>query len=241
MTLRTLHFGMAFLLLAAGLSGCGGGSEPLPVSQISTSFFPVRDAFRALVAAGMTKTFKVSGNCSGTVTDTRAPVSTATTATTFDNKEAWPAVRTLTFSYTNCTPASSTTIETHYVNRAYESLGFNSVGVNYGVNAAMDIPVWVNVGDTDIWGTVNLYTDSTKTVPNGKLVGTYVIEKDTPTTAIVKLMWISYNAAGAVTATEHDRYRIAEKQGLVTPPVALVSVDIFDAGNHLVSTYNDPK
>jgi len=62
----------------------------------------------------------------------------------------------------------------------------------------------------------------------------YVVEADTATTAIVNLIGKIYTAAGTLSATEQDRYRIAATGALVP-----VSADIlYSTGTHLVFTYN---
>lgn len=227
----------SFLLV--GLSGCsgggggGGGSAPAgPVT--STLSFPLQGAYKTLVANGLTKTFTVSGTCSGTGSKTSAP---ATTAATFEGVAGFSVVGTLTMSLSNCTPASTAQTYTGYFDSNYVPLGMNSVGVNYGVYLIPPtIPTSVTVGGTAIYGTETLYTDSTKATGNGRIDQSYVIEADTSTTAIVNMIAKIYNAAGTLTATEQDRFRIAAT-GALTP----ISADIQYANGsttHFVLTYN---
>lgn len=221
--------------LLIGCSGGGGGGAAAPAGPVtSTLSFPLQSAYKTLLANGLTKTFTVSGTCSGTGSKTSAP---ATTAATFEGVAGFSAVQSFTLSYTNCTPASSATTFTSYYDSNYVPLGFNSVGVNYGVwLTPPTIPPSVAVGGTAIVGTETLYTDSTKATGNGRIDQSYVIEADTSTTAIANLIAKIYNAAGTLTATEQDRFRIAAT-GALTP----VSVDIQYANGsttHLVWTYN---
>lgn len=225
----------SFLLV--GLSGCsgggGGGSAPAgPVT--STLSFPLQSAYKTLVANGLTKTFTVSGTCSGTGSKTSAP---ATTAATFEGVAGFSAVGTLTMSLSNCTPASTAQTYTGYFDSNYVPLGMNSVGVNYGVYLTPPtIPTSVTVGGTAIYGTETLYTDSTKATGNGRVDGSYVIEAETSTTAIVNLIGKIYNAAGTLIVTEQDRFRIAAT-GALTP----ISSDLQYANGsttHFVLTYN---
>lgn len=119
----------------------------------------------------------------------------------------------------------------------YVPLGFNSVGVNYGVYLTPPtIPASVTVGLTGIIGTITLYTDSTKAVGNGRQDISYIIEADTSTTAIVNLISKLYNAGSTLIATEQDRFRIAATGALVP-----ISADIQYANGsttHLLLTYN---
>jgi len=144
---------------------------------------------------------------------------------------------TITGSFTNCTPASFAQSGTSYYDTNYVPLGHNSVGVSYGVYlTAPTIPTTVKVGDTGTIGTRTKYTDSTKVTPSGMSVMSYIVEADTTSSAIVNLIDKSYNAAGTLTSTEQDRYRITAANTL-TP----VSVDIQYANGstaHLVWTFN---
>jgi hypothetical protein len=270
---HTLHFGLSVLLLT-GLVGCGGGGDtlPIPVPQVSTDVFWPRDAYRLLVKNGMSKTFTVSGGtCSGTGTDVRAPASITGASTPLDGWTTWPVVRTFAPLYQNCTVPSTTVMQTVHINSDYDPIGVDTAGVSYGVyqprtdgNAPLHLPASVHVGDSSasvptgplpILGTLNLYTDAAATTSAGKIVGSWAIEQDSPSTAIVNLTWKTYNAAGTLTSTEQDRYRVAKPvlspekatqcvNGLcdlyTSPPLEVVSVDIVDQanGNHLVFTYN---
>lgn len=197
--------------------------------------FPLQSAYKAILANGIARSFTISGTCSGTGSKTSAP---ATTAATFEGVAGFSAVGTLTMSLSApCTPSSIAQTFTGYFDNNYVPLGMNSVGVNYGVYLTPPtIPTSVTVGGTGIVGTETLYTDSTKATGNGRIDQSYVIEADTSTTAIVNMIGKIYNAAGTLTATEQDRFRIAAT-GALTP----VSVDIQYANGstvHLLLTYH---
>jgi hypothetical protein len=110
------------------------------------------------------------------------------------------------------------------------------VGVNYGVFLTpLAIPTSVTVGGTAVLGTETLYTDSTKSTPNGRTDLSYVVEADTSTTAIINVIFKGYNTGGTLTSTEQDRYRITAT-GTLTP----TTVDIqYSNGSttHLVLTF----
>jgi hypothetical protein len=235
MKLEITIFGVASLLFI-GLTGCGGGgSSAVPSGPIaSTLSFPLQSAYKSFFANGATKTFTVTGSCSGTGSHTLAA---ATTAATFENVTGFSASKTITMSLSNCTPASTAQTSTNYYDSTYIPLGYNMVGVNYGVYLTPPtIPTSVVVGGTNIIGTTTLYADSTKAVGDGRRELSYLIEADTTNTAIVNIISNIYNAAGTLTATTQDRYRIATT-GALTP----VSADIQYANGstiHLVLTYN---
>jgi hypothetical protein len=137
---------------------------------------------------------------------------------------------------TACSLSSIAVTSTSYYDSNYIPRGSYSVGVNYGVYlTAPFIPSTVMVGNTGTIGTETLYTSSSKTVGNGFIASSYVIEPDTANTAIVNLVGRIYNSNGVLTATEQDRFRI-DSSGTLTP----VSVDLQYSNTstaHLVLTY----
>lgn len=231
-TILAVALSTAFL---AACGGGGGGGTPAATGPVaSTSSFPLISGYKALVANGLSKSFTVSGTCTGSGTKSS---SAATTAVTFEGVAGFSATSTLTMSLagTGCTPSVAQS-STSYVDTNYIPRGFNSVGVNYGVYLTpLAIPTSVSVGGTAILGTETLYTNSTKATGNGRIDQSYVIEADTASTAIVNLIAKIYNASGTLTATEQDRYRI-DAVGTLTP----TSFDIQYANGstaHLVLTF----
>lgn len=226
------------IFTSALLTGCGGGGggAAAPVGPVtSTLSFPILQAYKAFIAAGATKSFVVSGSCTGTASVTSAP---ATTPAVFEtNPAALSAVKTFTATLANAPgiagcPATLASTSTGYFDSSYIPLGFNSPGVNYGVYlVAPTIPVSAVIGGangTGVIGTETLYTDSTKTVGNGRIDSSYVLEADTSTTAIVNLISKLYTSASVLSVTEQDRYRIS-----ATGALALVSIDLmYSTGIH---------
>lgn len=234
MKLKTI---LAVAMTTSFLAACGGGGGDTVAATtgpiVSTASFPMQSSYRALVASGYTRSFTISGTCSGSGSKSSSP---AATSAIFEGVAGLSATSTLTINFTNCTPASTAVTSTAYFDTNYDPRGFNSVGVNYGVNLQpLTIPTVVTVGSTGILGTQTLYTSSTKATPNGRIDLSYVVEADATTSAIVNLIYKIYNAAGTLTATEQDRYRITST-GALTP----TSTDIQYANgstNHLVLTF----
>lgn len=200
--------------------GGGGGGDTVTGPIASTLSFPMLSGYKAIVASGLSKSFTVSGTCSGSGTKSSSP---AATTATFEGVAGLSATSTLTMSLTGtgCSPSVAQS-STAYFDTNYIPRGFNSVGVNYGVYLIpLVIPTSVSVGGTGILGSETLYTDSTKTTGNGRIDQSYVIEADTANTAVVNLIAKIYNASGTLTATEQDRYRITST-GTLTP----TSIDI---------------
>ena len=225
-TLRLLAFVMSVGLTACGGGGGSGSNGPVT----STNTFDIRAGHARLTANGFSTTFAVSGTCSGTFSLTSGP---ATTNTVFEGVAALSRSSVGTLSVSNCNPASNVGTTTSYFDSNYVPLGYSVVGGNYAVWASPpSFPVAARVGDVAVAGTVNKYTNSTKSTSAGTEENSYVIEADTATTAIVNLISKNYNAAHTLTSTEQDRYRIAADGSLT-----LISIDIQYANGsttHLV-------
>jgi hypothetical protein len=227
MKIHRLIIGLCF---AALLSACGGGgsdSTPATGAVTSTLSFPLKSAYSALVANGYTKSYDVSGSCQGFATEiTAAPTGGAT----FNGKLVpFSTALTLTINLTTC-PKITTTVNAYY-DSDYTPLGFSSLGV-YGVYLPPpSIPTSIMVGDTGTIGTATNFTDSSKVTPTGKTVVSYVVEPDTASTAIVNLMFKTFDPSDILTSTEQDRYRISSAGAL-----APVSKDIqdFTSTTHLI-------
>jgi hypothetical protein len=178
----------------------------------STNAFNVQSGFVSLVSAGYTKTFSVTGTCTGTFTLTAAP---ATTSTTFEGTAALSGNEAVTATLNGCTPSSLASTGTRFFNMSYAPLGSSFQGGNYGVYASVPVlPSAVHVGDVGTFGTVAFYTDSTKATSAGRQDVTYVVEADTATTAILNVISKNYNTSSVLTSTEQDRYKVAANGSL---------------------------
>ena len=158
-----------------------------PVASVTS--FSLQASYKSFAASGYTKTFTISGSCSGSgnLSD-----SAANTAATFEGVNGFSSTSTMTGTYTNCTPASFAQSSTSYYDTNYVPLGNNTVGVSYGVYLTPPvIPATVKVGDTGTIGTRTKYKNNTKTTPDGTSVTTYVVESDTANTAIMNLICCS--------------------------------------------------
>ena len=225
-TLKLLAFVMSLALTACGGGGGGGASGPVT----STNTFDIRAGHARLTASGFSATFAVSGTCSGTFSLTSGP---ATTNTVFEGAAALSRSSVGSLNVSNCNPASNVGTTTSYFDSNYVPLGYSIVGGNYAVwTSPPSLPAAARVGDVAVAGTVNKYTNSTKSTSAGTEENSYVIEADTATTAIANLISKNYNAAHTLTSTEQDRYRVAADGSLT-----LISIDIQYANGsttHLV-------
>lgn len=207
----------ASLLVGCGGGGGGGGSSG-PV--VSTLTFPVKSADAALTASGYTKTWTISGTCSGSATDT---TSAAAGGATFNGVSGLlSATNVVVFNFTNCTLTPITSTATQYWDTNYVPVGINVSGGTYSVFLTPPtIPVSATVGATGVIGTITRYTDSIKATLAGHADLSYVVEPDTANTAIINLIMKEYNASNTLTATQQSRYRIA-----ATGPLVPVSIDV---------------
>jgi hypothetical protein len=202
----------AVVLVGCGGGGGGSGSGVIPVS--SANAFNIRAGFQNLVMTGWSKTFNVTGSCTGTTTITFSP---ASTSTTFEAAPALSGTQVGSYSWTGCTPSSGSSTIVNFYDSNYVALGKNTPGGTYGVYLSPPVvPTAARVGDVSVMGTLTLYTDSTKATPAGRIDSTLVMEADTATTAIANVISSAYNASGVLTSTEQNRYRVAADNALTS-------------------------
>lgn len=231
--MRTLNF--LALVMSVALTGCGGGGGGGGASGpvTSTELFQLRTAYvnsfngsssLPLTLSGTSSNYAVSGT--GTITDS-APINGS-----FESASALQKNSTLTFTFTaNGVTSSNATSGSSYVDSNYLPLG--SSGSEYSVITSTNpIPVTARVGDTGTWSTANRYTNSSKLSLLGTTSTTYVLEPDTATTALLKIIDTDKNTAGVTVSTVIETYRITPA-GAVTN----ISVSISDSPTYLTFTY----
>lgn len=212
---------MSLLVVGCGGGGGGGSASNAPVS--STLDFPFLTAYTSFVASGYSKNYTVSGTCSGSATET---VSGANGSSTFEGQSGrLSAVSTVTFNLSNCSNGasggSSGGTQTAFYDTNYQLLGYNFPGEEYGVFGTVNIPSTVRVGNTAVFTTASLFTDSSKSTSSGRRELSYVVEPDTATTALINLISRNYNTSNQLLSTTQTRYRISS-----TGPLEAVSTDI---------------
>lgn len=237
----TLAFSVVSTFL---LSACGGGNSSVataptapsstPIATVST--FPLQAGYKARIAGGSATNFVISGTCAGSSNLTSA----APVSTTFEGASALAVTSTQSLNFTNCTPASAASTSIGYYDSNYNPLGHSSVGVEYGKFLAVPsaLPTSVKVGDTAVFGTETIYSDSTKLVVKGQRSLSYVIEADgtSTSTAIVNLITKDFNQTNQALFTQQARYRIATDAKLTA-----MSIDVqysYTSTTHLLFTAN---
>lgn len=203
----------------------------MPTSSETTSIssMDLRTAWASRVKTGFSKTFSISGTCSGTAV---LSDSGAKTATTFENTSSYSAVSTATINFSNCTPATSTATVTDYYDANGIPLGGQSASGYYVYTLSNSIPATVKLGETGKIGTKTKYSDSSKSTLVETSEDWYAIEPDTNSTVIFNIISKTYNPAGVLTSTEQNRYRMSSSSSM-----NLISMDLqFSNGSttHLI-------
>ena len=185
------------------LTGCGGGGG----GNGATIGFPLARGYAALVAAGESGDFNVSGTCTGTATLTSNPA----TAGIFEGEPVYTIADARTWQLSGCGSYTPTVNWTDYYDLNYALAGSTSaVSSAYGVvpTPRDALPDTAHVGDAGARDTEIIYTDSGKTVVNARSDRSYVVEPDGPDTAIVNFIVKEYDASGRLIETVQSRYRI---------------------------------
>lgn len=203
---------VSFLTVLAACGGGGGGSSG-PVT--STETFQLRTAYVSYINGSGSWPFTISGtvsgvNVTGSGTETAGSVSSAT----FEGQAAQAKTTTATGSFSvngQNYPLASTS--TAYVSSNYDPIGFN--GEEYEVvSSSVPIPATARVNDTGTWYSSTRYTTSNKTRREGTSTATFVLEPDTSSTALLKIIRIEKDTGGTVTSTTTSTFRITPAGGL---------------------------
>lgn len=184
--------------------------------------FPLALAYRARVAAGSSERLAVSGSCSGKATITEGvPVSV-----NFEGAAALASSQTALLNFADCSPNASSVSGTNYYDATFGILGSITVGQEYAkvTGTAAALPTLVQVGDSGSVATLNLFTDNSKSVSTGRRQLTYLLEADSPNTAIVNFVARTYSPTDQLVSTQQSRYRIQIDGGL-----KLVSIEFQGA------------
>jgi hypothetical protein len=182
----------------------------------------------AMEANGYTKNYTISGDCSGTASETSGA---AIGGATFEGiTGVLSATNVTTLNFTNCTPRSITSSGTSYFDTNYVPLGSIGASGTYSVfSPPLNIPVGVTVGNTGNLSSLYRYSDSTKAHQTGRADFMYHVYADTATTAIINMVAIEYDLTNyaSVIVVQQSFYRIATTGALVP-----VSVDMQFPGLH---------
>lgn len=198
------------LILLFVLSACGGGGSPANTGPVaSTETFQLRTAYVNYVTETRSLPFKVTGTTSGySVTGSGTATHGALTSGTFESKAAQQKTTTVTGSITaNGTTIPLSSSSTSYVDSNYTPLGTVDTGYTV-VNSDAFIPNTARVNDTGILYSTILYKSSTKAVKQGTGTVVYVLEPDTASTALLKIIGTVRSIDNTQTSVSTITFRI---------------------------------
>lgn len=229
-SLLTYTKALALTMIFSSLSGCGGGGDSGPVT--STTSFPFRSALGAMVTNGFSKNYTISGSGCGTAIYTASPAIGGSTLGTQTN--LFEVAETLAITATNCSGApGSTNVSTskttyytanYYLAGDYSASQYGVFPITYANSPS------VMVGDTGNLGTENTYSDTSMAVLTSTTEHTYIVEPDTPNTAIINMVDKSFDSSHVLKNTAQSRYRISTS-GPLTP----LSINLdYGSGKHVI-------
>lgn len=220
--LKALHLIFSLVSFAL-LAACGGGGgSPVPVA--STSSFDLRAAYVTLFTTPSSNTFTISGTVEGIrVAGSGTATAGSVTAGTFEGFQSFQRSQTIsgTLSF-NGQNIPLTVTSTDWTDNNYIPRGSTSDEYEV-VDGTPTIPTIVRVNDTGELFTATSYPDSRKLYSTGTVVASYVVEPETETTAIVKLVRTYRDTSSKITAISTATFRIDTNNQLVRLNETLVS------------------
>lgn len=193
------------------LSACGGGGGGGSIGPVtSTETFQLRTAWVNYVTDSRSMPFSLSGTISGVnVTGSGTVTQGSLSSTTFESQSALQKTTTVTGSISaNGSTIPLSTSSTNYVDTSYNPLGSND-GTDYTVvNNGAAIPTTGRVNDTGTWYSSVRYTSSAKTTRRGTDAVSFVLEPDTASTALLKIINIERDTSNTVTSTSTVTFRM---------------------------------
>lgn len=222
--LNTLFLIVSPILLVA-CGGGGGGGTPVssgPVASVET--FQVKSAYVNYVNDSRSLPFTISGTASGvSVTGSGTVTQSTLTNTTFEGLPVLQKVTTMTGKVVgNGVSVPLSTTATSYLDSNYALKGSSS-DEYLVVTSGGNIPATAKVNDTGNLYNANRYTTSSKTTLLGTTAVSYVLEPETASTALLKLVQVNKNTAGTVTTNSTLTFRITPAGGLTRLSESAVS------------------
>ena len=224
-------FVSSVLAVLAACGGGGGGGSTAPVT--STETFQLRTAYVNYLTDTRSLPFALTGTVSNvSVSGGGSLTQGSMSSTTFEGQAAQAKVTTVTGTVRgNGQSVSLASTTTAYVDSNYNPLGFS--GSEYEVvTSSAPIPATARVNDTAVWYVTDRYTSSGKTSRVGTTTSTFVLEPDTASTALLKIIEVERNTSNTVTSTSTITFRM-------TPAGALtrLSETVLEGTTSLTVTY----
>lgn len=207
---RTVRLGFAAALISAlaACGGGGGGGTPAPV--VSTSTFQVKQTYTSTfiqTPSNRNFTFTIArgqAQATGSGTLRLSPLS----VTTFEGQTAQSQQEQLTFNGTaNGQQFSETSTGTVFYSNNLDPIGA-AESDSYSVATLGTIPATARVGDTGVFYVADTFTNSSKTTRTGSVRGTFSMDPDTASTAILRLTFVHTDTTGAEDSRVVRSFRI---------------------------------
>lgn len=206
-------------LLLTFISGCGGGGggTATPAQVASTQTFNLQAAYKNFLSTPASYKFNITGTYgTNPVIGSGTAVTGAVTSGIFEGQSALQRTTSIlgSFSANNQSfPLATSTVlwmDTNYLPRGNISESSYEIA-----DGTVSIPISVKVNDTGAIYATKIYATSAKTSLIGTSTTSYVVEADTPTTAIVTFISITKNISGNTTTTYTNQYRITAANTLI--------------------------
>ena len=200
--------------------GGGGGEPPAAVAPVaSADTFQLRTAYINNFNETRSLPFALTGvfsgvSVTGSGTLTQGNVSTGT----FENVAALKKTSTITGTVTGTANGKTVTMPLAIVITGFTDTNYLPLGsdtpVYTVVTGLVNLPQTVKVNDTGVVFTSTSYSSSTNKTITGTSIVSYVMEPDTASTALLKLIQTDKNIIGATTSTSAVTYRMTPAGGL---------------------------
>jgi hypothetical protein len=230
----SVMFGV-FVSLVFCLTGCGGGSGSTPIATTpvaSTETYQLKTALANQASNSRSLPYTISGTSSGTsVSGSGTITQSSLMNATFEGETVLQKVTTDTVSLVvNGVTSPMASTSTNYMDSNYIPKGSSSTNEYDVVTGSVNIPATIRVNDTGIMYTTNRYTDSTKKSSLGTYVTSFVLQPDSASTALLKIISTQQNTSGVVTSIRTDNYRM-------TPAGALTHISKSGVGDTISITF----
>lgn len=201
-----LGMGVAAALLAACGGGGGGGGQQAAVT------IPLSTAIANYVNQSRSSTVSISGSVTGggqTLPVSGSAIVTESTGPgTFEGQAALRKSMSLSGSVSVLgTSAPFSDSSQAFFDSNYRPLGATGSTSYCVTTASTALPATARVGDSGSWFSQTCYEGSSKLAPTGTSTTAYVIEPDTSTTAVLKLL-VTSAATGGPTLTSQSTFRV---------------------------------
>ena len=180
-----------FVFALSACGGGGGGDDAVVVPPPSTESFALTQAIDNYINETSSALFSISGSAAGEPVTGSGILSIGSVSSgIFEGVSALVKTSTVTGSISvagQSEPYAGTLLT--YFDSNYVYLGEELVGDYYSVATMVNsIPDFVKIGDTGVWYLSNNYSDISKTFLLTTSTVSYVVEPDTASTAILKII-----------------------------------------------------